>query len=178
VAKRGRPTGSVIRLLDDPARFEIAMWHALTAAGMKPYPAAYLATFLLASDRPITTEIIDGVLLKTSADFRRTTVAGHAGRLRRNAPKAIDRADDHGRGWLAQSSGLLFGLLKFAADKNADGFAFTLDRLRDARAGWSEPLHGIFTRIDEATRSNFAPASGPLSRTAARLLRDMRQTDA
>ena len=143
---------------------------------MKPYPAASLATFLLASDRPITTETIDDLLFKTSADFGRTTVVGHADRLLRNARKAIERADDYGMAWLTYSCGLLVGLLKFAADENADGVAAMLDLLRDR--GWSEPLHGIVTRIDEAVRSNFAPASGPLSRTAARLLREMRQTDA
>ena len=100
--KRGRPHGHV-RLLDDLGRFEVAAWFAFTELGMTPYSAAYLVTFLLASDKPITTESVEGVLLK-STTIHATTIIGHADRIRRKAPQMIKRADEAERAWLAQSS--------------------------------------------------------------------------
>ena len=99
-AKRGRPPGHV-RLTDDDGRFEVALWLAMTEAGIDPYPSAYLSTFLI-SDAPITAESVEGVLLELSATCA-TTAAGHADRVRRKSPEAIERADDADRDWLARS---------------------------------------------------------------------------
>jgi hypothetical protein len=158
--------------LDDPGRFEIAAWLALTEIGMTPYQAANLVTFLLASDRPITTESIDGILLKSSTSHR-TTVKGHADRVRRKSPEAIARADKHELAWLTHSSGLILALLKFTAEDNAEGTAATLDLLRDA--GWTDTLLRIARRVAASLQGNFPPAEGPLSRAAARLLRETQQ---
>jgi hypothetical protein len=165
-----RPRGTVIRLLNDPGRFEVAAWHAFTAGlGMTPYAAAYLVTFL-ASDRPITTESLDGVLLRSETLAQKGgRIIGHADRIRRKAPVAVERADDHELAWLAQSAGLIMGLFKFAAAGNTVGLATTLDALREA--GWTETIIRVATRIDVSLRSNFPPADGTLTRAAARLLR-------
>jgi hypothetical protein len=170
--KRGRKKGHV-RLLDNPHRFETAAWLALTRQGMKPYPAAYLVTFLI-SGRDITTESLDAVLLRstTTPALTAATVAGHADRLRRNAELAIDRADDLERAWLTYSAGLLFALIRAIAAGNADLATATLDRLGEA--GWGSTLLWISSRIGASLKSNFPPAEGPLSRTAARLLRELR----
>ena len=167
---RGRPPGHV-RLLDDPGRFEVAAWLALTEAGLPPYWAAYLVTFLLTSGRPITAESIDGVLLKLSTTHATTTIAGHADRIRRKAPQAIERADERELAWLTHSAGLLFALLKWTAKGHLAGFMVTVEALR--QAGWTDVLARVGGRVDAALRSNFPPAEGPLSRAAARLLRKM-----
>jgi hypothetical protein len=168
MAKRGRPQGRV-KLLDDPGRFEVAAWHACTTGlGLKPYQAAYLVTFL-AADRPITTESLDGVLLKSSSlTPKGCPVIGHADRIRRKAPEAIARADERELAWLSHSAGLIVGLVKFGAAGNADGLAATLDLLR--QAGWGDTLLRITARLGASLKSNFPPAEGPLSRAAARLL--------
>jgi hypothetical protein len=171
--RRGRPKGHV-RLPDSPQRFESAVWLALTELGMGPYPAAYLTTFLITSSAPITTESIDDVLL-TSATMLPWRVIGRADRLRRNVPLVIERADEQELAWLTHSSGLLVALIKFTADGNTDGMVVTLDLLKEA--GWSETLLRVSGRIGASLRSNFPPAEGPLSRTAARLLRDLQKTD-
>ncbi len=170
--KPGRPKGSAIRLLDDPGRFEVAVWLALTERGMKPYQAAYLVTFLLASDRPITIESVEGALLKLST-IHRTTVIGHADRVRRKAPEAIKRADEDERAWLARSAGLVLPLIGFLAVCDTAGVAATLDML--AEQGWTETLLAISSRMDASLKSNFPPAEGPLSRAAVRILREMQQ---
>jgi hypothetical protein len=161
-------------LLDNPQRFESAAWLAFTELGMGPYPAAYLTTFLITSSAPITTESIDDVLL-TSATMLPWRVIGRADRLRRNVPLVIERADEQELAWLTHSSGLLVALIKFTADGNTDGMVVTLDLLKEA--GWSETLLRVSGRIGASLRSNFPPAEGPLSRTAARLLRDLQKTD-
>jgi hypothetical protein len=130
--------------------------------------------FLITSIAPITTESIDDALLK-SATILPGRVIGHANRLRRNVPLAIERADEHELAWLAHSSGLLVALIKFRAEGNTDGMAITLDLLKEA--GWSETLLRVSGRIEASLRSNFPPAEGPLSRTAARLLRGLREID-
>jgi hypothetical protein len=142
-----------------------------TELGMRPYSAAYLVTFLITSNAPIATESIDDVLLKSSTILPRRVIS-HADRLRRNAPLAIERANEHERSWLAHSSGLLVGLVKFTAEGNAEGVSIVLDRLKEA--GWSETLLHVSCRIGASLRSNFPPAEGPLSRAAARLLRGLR----
>ena len=170
---RGRPKGHV-RLLDNPQRFESAAWLAFTELGIGPYPAAYLTTFLITSGAPITTESIDDVLL-TSATILPWRVIGRADRLRRNVPLAIERANEQELAWLTHSSGLLLALIKFTADGNTEGMVVTLDLLKEA--GWSETLLRVSGRIGASLRSNFPPAEGPLSRTAARLLRGLRKTE-
>jgi hypothetical protein len=165
--KRGRPHGHV-RLLDDLGRFEIAAWFAFTELGMTPYSAAYLVTFLLASDKLITTESVEGVLLK-STTIHATTVIGHADRIRRKAPQMIKRADEVERAWLAQSSAALVGLLTYLAKSDQHGFTTSLDLL--ATEGWVDAIFRVSRRVDASLRSNFPPAEGPLSRAAARLLR-------
>jgi hypothetical protein len=161
-------------LLDSPQRFESVAWLALTELGMGAYPAAYLTTFLITSNAPITTESIDDVLLK-SATILPWRVISRADRLRRNAPLAIKRADGQELAWLIRSSGLLLALIKFAADGDTGGIVATLDLLKEA--GWSETLLRVSERIGASLRSNFPPAEGPLSRTEARLLRELRKTD-
>jgi hypothetical protein len=140
---------------------------------MGPYSAAYLTTFLITSSAPITTESVDDVLLK-STTLLPGRVIGRADRLRRNASLAIARADTHERAWLTHSSGLLVALLQFTAEGNAVGVAATLDLLKEA--GWSETLLRVNGRIGSSLRSNFPRAEGPLSQTAARLLRELRKT--
>jgi hypothetical protein len=174
MVKRGRPEGSIIRLLDDPGRFEVAVAFAFTECfGWRPYHAARLATFLIASTRPITTESMEGVLLKSSMTHS-TTIAGHEDRLRRKIPEVVDRANEREWAWLTMSSSLIFALVKCIAEGNSGGLHLTLKMLR--QAGWSETLDRVAKRIDSSLRGNFPPAEGPLSRTAARLLRQVRQT--
>jgi hypothetical protein len=166
-----RPKGTAVRLLDDPGRFEVAAWHALTTGlHFNPYTAAYMVTFLVASDRPITTESLDGVLLKSTTEHRVTAV-GHADRIRRKAPEAIARANDRELAWLTSSAALLVAIVKFAADSNSVGIMTTLDLLKEA--GWSGVLLRIAGRLHNTLRSNFPTAEGPLNRAAARLLRTM-----
>lgn len=167
MTKRGRRKGSVIRLLNDHGRFEIAIWLAFTELGLSKYVAAYLAMFLI-SDRAITTESVEGVLLKSTTTHHRRVI-GHADRIRRKAPEVIARADDRELNWLAHSSGLVLALVKFAADGDAAGMSFALEQLR--KAGWGETLDRISKRIEATLHSNFPPAEGPLSRAAKRLLR-------
>jgi len=171
MAKRGRRKGSIIRLRDDPGRFEVAVWFALTAIlEMKPYPAAKLVTFLVASDRPITTESIDGILFKSSTAHR-TTVAGHADRVRRKTPEIIARANDEECAWLTSSAKLLAALVKYAAENDTGGFSLAIDMLR--RDGWADTLDRILNRISASLKSNFPAAESPLNRAATRLLREM-----
>jgi hypothetical protein len=173
VAKRGRPDGSIIRLLDDPGRFELAAWLAFTEGlGMKPYPAANLVTLLVTSDAKITTESVEGVLLKSSMTYR-GPIKGHADRVRRKAPDAIARADERELGWLTNSSGLIVALVKFTVENNVIGISTTLGLLRNA--GWAETLDRIGKRLSETLLSNFPPAEGPLSPAARRLLLKMQR---
>lgn len=167
MAKRGRPHGSIVRLLKDSGRFEVAAWFAFTELGLAVYPAARLTTFLIASDRPITTESIDGVLLKSTTTHR-TTVTGHADRVRRKAPDAIARADDRERAWLVSSSALIIAVVEFLASGNEGGLKLAIEQLREA--GWTETLDRVAKRIDASLRSNFPPAESPLRGAAARLL--------
>ena len=170
--KRGRKRAHV-RLLDNPHRFEMAAWLALTRQGMKPYPAAYLVTFLM-SGGDITTESLDAALFQstTTPALTAATIAGHADRLRRNAELAIDRANDLERAWLTYSAGLLFALIRAIAAGNADLATVTLDRLGET--GWASALLWISSRIGASLKSNFPPAEGPLSKAAVRLLRELR----
>ena len=172
---RGRPSGSIVRLFDDPRRFEVAAWFAFTAGlGFSDYPAGDLVTFLLASKGPITTESIDGILLRSSADHS-TTVKGHTDRVVRKAREAIARADEREHAWLIQSSGLIVAVVKFTAEGNVSGLTLTLDRLW--QAGWAETLDKVGARIDASLRSNFPLASDVrVSRTAARLLRNLKNS--
>jgi hypothetical protein len=168
----GRPPGHV-PLMADPGRFEVAAWLALTESGMEPYPAAYLVTFLLASEKPITTKGIDGVLLVSSAEHR-VTAKGHADRLRRKAKEVMERdpADDDdnlGHLWLTQSEGLLRVLLKCFFYGDPAGFGIALDMLR--AAGWADTILHVSRRIDTSLRTNFPPHEGTLSRAGKRLLR-------
>jgi hypothetical protein len=169
----GRPPGHV-RLMDDPDRFEVAAWHAFTEAGLGPYPAAYLVTFLLSSHAPITTESIDDVLLLSSVK-RSPMVAltSQAEWVRRKSPEAIERADDAEREWVVRSSALILGLVKFVPrlPETQLGVEFTLDCLK--REGWAEPILRVTNRIGASLRSNFPPPEGLLSRTAKRVLRDL-----
>jgi hypothetical protein len=170
MARRGRPQGSVVRLLDDPGRFEVAAWLGFTELGLKPYPAAYLTHFLITADRPITTESIDGVLLKSSTAGP-ANVIGHADRIRRKAPEAIGRADDRERKWLTSSAALIVAVVQFTAAGDQRGLTIALARLREA--GWTAVLSRIGARIEASLRSNFPPAKGPISRAARQLLRDV-----
>jgi hypothetical protein len=165
---RGRPRGRV-RLLSDPGRFEDAAWWAFTIGlPMKPYAAAYLVAFL-ASDRPITTESVNGVLFRSETLSQKGGPAlGHAGRIPRKASEAIERADAHEKAWVTYSASLILALVKFTAEGNADGAAATLDML--GKAGWGDVILRISGRIAASLRSNFPPAEGPLTRAAARLL--------
>jgi hypothetical protein len=169
--RRGRPTGSIKSLLSDPGRFEIAAWLAFTEMGWGPYPAAYLTTFWIASDRPITTESVDDILLKSETTHR-TTVAGHADRTRRKAPQALARATAIERAWLTYSAGLLAALVKYGAKGDVDGQLAALDML--GAAGWTSTLLHVVGRFDQVLRSNLSPADGSLTRTAVRLLRRQR----
>jgi len=167
---RGRPTGHV-RLLDDPGRFEVALWLAFTEAGMDPYPAAYLVTFLIASDAPIITESVGAVLVQSSAGHT-GPVAGHANRVCRKAREAIKRADESERLWLAQSTTLIRALIKFVPAGDSLGVMDTLDRLKPL--GWSETILRIAGRIGASLRSNnFPPVEGGLSRAVARKIRSL-----
>lgn len=174
MAKRGRPKGSVVPLLGDAGRFEIAAWFAFTELGFGVYPAAFLVAFL-ASDRPITTESIDGVLLKSSSLHQRSpsAVIGHADRIRRKAPEVIARAADQERAWLTASMTAIIALVTFAALGNAGGMVMALRVLHGA--GWTETLDRIGKRMDATLRSNFPPTEGKLRGTARQLLRRQQQ---
>jgi hypothetical protein len=141
--------------------------------GKGRYAAAYLTTFLVTSNAPISTESVDAALLK-STTILPGRVVGRADRLRRNASLAIERADKDELAWLTHSAGLLVALVKFAAAGNADGMAASLDLLKEA--GWTETLLRVSDRIGASLRSNFPPAEGPLARTAGRLLRELQKS--
>jgi hypothetical protein len=170
----GRPPGRV-RLMDDPGRFEVAAWLAFTETGLGPYPAAYLVTFLLASDAPIVTESIEGVLLQSSAELSvMVTPKGHADWLRRKAPEAIARADDNERDWLARSASLIAALIEFVPRLPEATLAVELTLGQLKIEGWTAPILYVTRRIGASLlRSNFPPAEGPLSRTAKRRLREL-----
>jgi hypothetical protein len=170
MSKRGRPKGSVVQLLDDPGRFEVAAWLAFSEL-LGPYAAAYLTMFLVTCDGPITTASIDDVLLK-STTLHRTRVIGHADRIRRKAPEVFSRADDRGRAWASGSAASIIAVVKFAAAGDRVPMVMALEQMR--AAGWSEILDRLRSRIDASLRSNFPPAEGPLSRAAARLLQKAR----
>jgi hypothetical protein len=174
--KRGRPTGTIVRLLDDPGRFEIAAWFAFTVGlGMDDYRAAYAVIFLITITAPITTETIEDVLLNSSTRYHDATVRGHADRVVRKAREAISRANEQEKAWLVYSSGLIAAVVQFTATGNAVGCSTTLDLLRGA--GWTEALDCIGKRIEASMCSNFAAADSKLSRTAARLLRNASPQD-
>jgi hypothetical protein len=178
VAKRGRPEGSLIRLLDDPGRFEIAAWFAFVSLlQMKPHPAAKLVTFLfLESEEAPTTESVGGFFLQTKIKLRRENrdggAKGHAKALVRKAKVAIARADERELRWLTYSSRLIAALVKYMAEGNPNGASATLHLLR-AAAGWAEAADRVIARISEAVRGDFPPAEGPLSKRARRLLLKM-----
>ncbi|MFZ3352259.1 MAG: hypothetical protein WA268_15475 [Xanthobacteraceae bacterium] len=159
-------------MLEDAGRFELAVWLALTELGLGPYPAAYLTIALITSDRPITTESIDGALLK-STTLHRGRVLGHADRIRRKAPEAIARANENERAWLFDSANNISLLLVKLGANDAGAAELLLKRMR--AAGWTEVLDQLSRRIDQSLRSNFPPADGPLSRAAARLLRHAKE---
>jgi hypothetical protein len=172
----GRPPGHV-RLMDDPRREETAAWLAFTEAGLRPYEAANWVTFLLASEKPITTESIDGLLL-ISSTRPHTTPKGHADRVRRKAEEVMERdpADDDdnlGHLWLTQSAGLFRVLLKCFFQGDRAGFLIALDMLRFA--GWTDTILRVSRRIDASLQSNFPPHQDKLSRTAKRMLRQMQE---
>jgi hypothetical protein len=175
MAKRGRPRGTILRLLDDPGRFEVAAWWAFRQLGLSVYPAAYLTHFLISIERPITIESVEGILHKATTAGR-SSVIGHADRIRRNAEARIKRADAAERAWAATSAALIVAVVKFTAERDAKALSLTLDRLRDA--GWTEVLSRLGSRVDAALRSNFPPAEGPLSRAAALLLREAKKSAA
>src|ERR1700683_5256197 len=103
MGKRGRKKGSIVPLLSDDGRFEVATWFAFREMGFDPYPAAYLTIFLITSDQPITTTDVDSVLLNSTTSHR-SSVRNHADRIRRKAPEVIARAGKCELGWLAQSA--------------------------------------------------------------------------
>jgi hypothetical protein len=171
----GRPPGHV-RLMDDPGRFEVAAWLAFTEAGLRPYEAANWVTFLLASEKPITTESIDGLLLISSTRLH-TTAKGHADRVRRKAEEVMERDstdddDNLGHLWLTQSAGLLRVLLKCFFHGDRAGFLIALDMLRFA--GWTDTILRVSRRIDASLRSDFPPHQDKLSRKIERMMRQMR----
>jgi hypothetical protein len=170
MAQRGRPHGATIRLLDDPRRFEAAAWIAFFKLG--PYPAGYLTAFF-ASDKPITTESVEAVLLK-SATAHSGDVEEYADRMwRRKIRQVIARADKREQAWLTMSASLILAVCKHVAEGNAGGMQISLVMLR--QAGWGETLDRIGKRVEASLRSNFPPAECPLSRTAARLLRQAKK---
>lgn len=135
----GRPLGHV-RVMADLGRFEVAAWLAFSESGMGPYEAANWVTFLLASEKPITTESI-GALLFISSTRHHTTPKGHADRVRRKAEEIMGRdpADGNaGHLWLAHSAGLLRVLLKCFFQGDRAGFLIALDMLRFA--GWTDTI--------------------------------------
>jgi hypothetical protein len=165
-----RPDGSIVHLADDPRRFEVAVWFTAIRLGFEPYPAGYLAAFLIASDQPITTESIDDALLKSQTVTHSTDVEKYAEKMwDRKIPQIIARADERNMAWLTHASGLLFILLKHLAEGDEGGMRFTLELLR--HQGWGETLDRIAKRIDASLRSNFPPPNDPLSPAARRLLK-------
>ena len=166
----GRPK---VRLLDDPDRFEIAAWLAFSVGpGLEDYPAARLVIFL-AADAPITTESIDGVLLKSSTVHKTATVDGRTDRIVRKARESVVRANASERAWLDYSSGLIVAAIRSAAAANTAPVALiAFDLLR--AGGWGDMLDRIGTRIEAPLGSNFPAADSELSRSAARLLRRLK----
>jgi hypothetical protein len=173
MARRGRPEGSIIPLLSDPRRFEVATWFAAIRYGLVPYQAGYLTALLIASNKPITTESIDDVLLISSTKHSSKAVE-YADRLQhRKVRQVIARANEREMTWLRMSSDYILVMLQCAAQSNWSGVAFTLELLR--QAGWGDTLDRIGRRFEASLRgTNFPPAGGKLSRTAARLLRQVK----
>jgi hypothetical protein len=170
----GRPRGHV-RLMDDPGRFEVAAWLAFTEAGLGPYEAAYAVTFLLTSDKPITTESIEGLRLISSTGLGiMVTPKGHSDRVRRKSEEVIKRADDDERGWLQQSAGLIAALVKAIPQlpESRPRVELILELLRNN--GWADVILRVSRRIDASLQFNFPPHQDKLSRTAERMLRQLR----
>jgi hypothetical protein len=167
----GRPPGHV-RLMDDLGRFEVAAWLAFTELGMAPYEAANTVTFL-ASEKPITTESIEGLRL-ISSTRPHTTPKGHADRVRRKAEEVMKRADDDERGWLEQSAGLIAALVKAIPQlpESRPAVECILDLLRND--GWADVILRVVGRIDASLQSNFPPHQDKLSRKAERMMSQLR----
>lgn len=179
MAKRGRPEGSIIGLLDDPGRFAVAIWFVCTEyLGLAPYHAADLTIFLITSHEPITTESIEGVLLKSSTGPPpMVTIKGHSDWIRRKGSEAIKRARENERewAWLTMSSSLIVALLRHLAEGDAGGLHITCEMLRCA--GWGETLDRVGKRAEASLRNtNFSPSEEwKPKRAAAKLLAKARE---
>jgi hypothetical protein len=181
MAKRGRPKGSVIALLDDPGRFKISIWCAFSRLGLTDHAAAYIAAFLV-SDRPISTNSIEDVLLISTVATTRypdDDARKYANDFVRKARKALTRADGRDRAWLVASASAIVAVVQFAAAGNWPAVSLALSQLRSA--DWTETLDNIGRRVEASLASNFPPhdpAENPLSRPARRLLRQVKKTSA
>jgi hypothetical protein len=172
----GRHKGAIVRLMNDPGRFEIAACLAFARFGLHPYPAARLAIFLLAMEGPVTTESIGDALLMSWSEGRWADVASGEDGLRRKSALAQERANATERLWLEASVGGIVALVHAILKGDAATIALTCDLLR--AAGWSEPLNRVGERFDAVTKSNFPPAhpDHQLSRAARGVLRRLAST--
>ena len=175
MAKRGRPKDSIVPLLEDGKRFAVAAWFFCTEyLKLGPYDAADLTVFLITSHAPITTESIEGVLLKSSTDCPPTaTREAQADWIVRKSRKAIERANDCEWAWLTISAGLMRIMVQRLAEGDAGGFHLACGMLRNA--GWDEELNRVVKRIEASLLSNFPPATDwKPRRAAARLLQRLK----
>jgi hypothetical protein len=154
-----RPRGSIIPLMKDPQRFEIAAWLALQVS-IGPYRAARLVAMLVESNAPITIESIDGVLLNASTDHEiKTDVDSHFESLVQKSRLVMKRGTAEERQWLDGSTALIGSLVELFVQNSQTVWALAFDRLLDI-PGWRDELARITKRLSGATRSNYPEFRG------------------
>lgn len=164
-ARRGRPKGSKISLLEHPRRFDTALWLTLTRAfDIGPTVASNVVAGLL-STRPIDAGTVENVLLCLSTGIDHATLRGRADRIGRRAQEAVEAASPEEMAWLVDSGAALMQLWTFGPD--SAHAAYVLDALQ-AR-GWGPTLASIAERLVAALSTNLPPVMGPASRKALRL---------
>jgi hypothetical protein len=171
-ATRGR---RVLRLLDDPQRFALAVLAVLRSLGLGPYDAGYLTIVMIEQDGPILLQDLDGLLVVLSARHppsappkisslfeNRTDV------LVRKLDRILGRASPAERDWFIQSTGLIKAFIYFAAADDSAGRGRVLDML--IACGWRDVLTQVGRRIDTGLPSNRPEFDGALSHASRRLL--------
>ena len=167
-AKPGRPPGPV-PIEEDPDRFKLAAWRAFYAEGFGKFESSRLALLVTDPERgPITIEDVEGVCHKatTTIPLPQPDPLDLDKGLRQLSAKA---ARTKPTPWLANSAGLLQGLIQFIRTDNMTGITLAYDGL--LKLGWGPVIMKLADRIKIALRSNLPPADlEKLSPAARRLL--------
>jgi hypothetical protein len=157
-----------VPLTADPQRFALAVWWLFQEA-IGPYPAAYLARFLIEMPMPITAESIDDgalVMMSTEQFGTTTTVKRYADRLVRKAREVFLRSSKDELAWLSHSSGCILSVLRYTSQNNMPAARGSLKLLAA-----SDVIERVGRRLDLALKSNLPEFERKLSRGARRLLK-------